>query len=413
MKREYMHVVIFIFILTINIIHCTITIQKNTNGEQVFWLNNNQTYLRGSNYLRLINASIHVLFEPDLYPQWQQEIEIALKQMHTYGYNYVKIFIDSPTLFHGFGLSTPGIPVNYTKNIVDFLIRASQYGIMVILTASWNPANYQSIIDSYPLPANVTGMNLIIFHAGQAAAKAQFFIDFLQQIQNMSLVAFENIFSIDIFGEIYVSVHEQPYSLTSGNVTFDGISYDMGNGIDRQQLVDVFGNIWFNTVAKAIKSVSSSILVSTSQFSPNAVGHNGFDGVQPRPPNADDRYPLRSASLVNSLADYIDLHVYPIYNNTQVEFEGAALTRIKPLLLGETGAFKFAHLNPSIGATAIKNTMIESVKYGFTGWGIWTWDTVEQLSLWTLAEANNTMNNILAPSVWPFVGPNVTSTTTN
>jgi hypothetical protein len=333
--------------------------------------------------------------------------------MHAYGYNYVKIFIDSPTLYRGFGLSSPGVPMSYTQNIVDFLITAVKYQITVILTASWNPANYQSIIDSYPWPANVTGMNLIIFHEGQAAAKAQFFIDFLKEIQNASLIALQNIFAIDIFGEIYVSVHEQPYSLTSGIVTFKGLPYDMSKGTDRQQLVDVAGNIWFNTVAKAIKSVSPSILVSASQFSPNAVGHDGFDGVQPRPLTADDRYPLRPASLVNSLADYIDLHVYPIYNNTRAEFEGAALSRVKPLLLGETGAFKFAHPTPLSGALAIKNTMIESVNYGFTGWGIWTWDTIEQLTLWTLAEANNTMNNVLAPSVWPYVGPNTTSTTPN
>ena len=241
---------------------------------------------------------------------------------------------------------------------------------------------------------------------------AQFFVDFLKEIQNASLVALQNIFAIDIFSEIYVSVHEQPYSLTSRIITFGGVPYDMARSIARQQLVDVYGNIWFNTVAKAIKSVSPSILISASQFSPNAVGHDGFHGVQPRPPNADDRYPLRPASLVNSLADYIDLHVYPIYNNTRAEFEEAALTRAKPLLLGETGAFKFAHPTPSLGAIAIKNTMLESVSYGFSGWGIWTWDTVEQLSLWTLAEANNTMNDVLAPSVWPYVGTNASSTTT-
>ncbi len=65
------------------------------------------------------------------------------------------------------------------------------------------------------------------------------------------------------------------------------------------------------------------------------------------------------------------------------------------------------------GAAVIQNVMIESVKYGFTGWSIWTWDTVEQFTLWTLTEANNTTNNVLAPSVWPYVGPNITVTTTS
>ena len=397
-----MRVVVFIVVLTINIIHCAITIQRDSNGQPFFSINNNPTYWRGSNYIRLMNASIHVLFEPDMYSQW--DIENAMKQMHLYGYNYVRVFIDCPNLWSGFGLTSPGVSMNYTKNIIDFLLRAAKYQVSIMLTGGWNPANYQSIINSYPLPANVTGTNLIVFHRGQIAAKAQFFIDLLTQIQNVSLPALQNIFAIDIFNEISVSVHQQPFSLTSGLVTFENVSYDMAKGTDRQQLVDVAGNLWFNTVCNAIKSVSASILVSASLFAPTAVGHNGFDGVQPRPPGADDRYPLRPASLVNSLADYIDLHVYPIYNNTHGDFESSALSRAKPLLLGETGAFKFAHATPTLGAAAIKNTMIKSVSYGFTGWGIWTWDTVEQLSLWTLAEANNTMNDILAPSVWPIVG---------
>jgi hypothetical protein len=402
-----MRIVFFVFALTITIIHCAIVTKLNSNGQNVFTLNNNQTFLRGSNYIRLINASIHATFEPDLYARW--DIENALKQMHSYGYNYVRVFLGCPALYRGFGLSSPGIPFSYTRNVVDFLIRAANYQISVMLTAEWSPGNYQSIINSYPMPANVTGTNAIVFHAGQAAAKAEFFKDLLIEIQNASLTAFQAIFAIDIFNEISVSVHQQPFSLTSGIVIFRNVSYDMAKGNDRQQLVDVAGNIWLNTVATAIKSVAPNIHVSASLFSPNAVGHDGFDGVQPRPPTADERYPLRPASLINSLADYIDLHVYPV-GSTRAQFDGAALSKAKPLLLGETGAFKFNFPNPSSGAIGIKNVMIESVNYGFTGWGIWTWDSVEQVVLWTLTEANNTMNNVLSPKVWPYVGPNTTST---
>jgi hypothetical protein len=405
-----MRTVFFVFALSITMIHCEVVTQLNSNGQSIFKWNNNQTFFRGSNYIRLINATMHVTFEPDLYPRW--DIETFMKQMHSYGYNYVRVFLDCPTLYHGFGLSAPGIPISYTRNVIDFLVRAANYQIAVMLTGSWNPANYQSIINSYPMPANVTGSNVIVFHAGQAAAKAQFFKDLLNEIQNASLVAFHNIFAIDIFNEISVSVHEQPFSLTSGIVSFAGVSYDMAKGNDRQQLVDIAGNIWLNTVTMAIKSIAPAILVTSSLFSPNAVGHNGFDGVQTRPPNADDRYPLRPGSLINTVADYIDLHVYSSAN-ARAEFEGAGLSQAKPLLLGETGAFKNNYPNASSAAIGIQNLMIESVNYGFTGWGIWTWDTIEQFILWTLTEQNNTMNNILAPSVWPYVRPNKTSTITS
>lgn len=380
-----------------------VRIERTLNDEPFFALtNNNQTYLRGSNYIRLINASRHVLFEPDMYSQWN--VEGALQQMNSYGYNYVRVFLSCPSFFNGFGLKTPGIPMNFTQNVVDFLIRAAKYNITVMLTGEWSPANYQSIIDSYPMPDNVTGTNLVIFHAGQVAARAQMYKDLLTEIKGASLVAFNNIFAIDIFNEISVSVHMQPFSLTSGLVNFSGLLFDMSKGGDRQRLVDLAGNIWLNTVASAIKSVAPLILVSSSLFSPNAVGHDGFDGVQPRPPDADDRYPLRPRSLISSMADYIDLHVYASRNNSRAEFNGAGLTLDKPLLLGETGTFKFNAPDPLTGALSVKNVMIESVDYHFTGWGIWTWDAVEQLVLWTLTEANNTMNNVLSPKVWPYVG---------
>ena len=76
--------------------------------------------------------------------------------------------------------------------------------------------------------------------------------------------------------------------------------------------------------------------------------------------------------------------------------------------MGETGAARARFSTALSAAYAIKNVMIESINYGFNAWSIWNWDTVEQLTRWTLTEQNNTMNNILAPSVWPIVGPNQT-----
>ncbi|CAF1446675.1 unnamed protein product, partial [Rotaria sordida] len=280
-------------------------------------------------------------------------IDNAMIQMYNYGYNYVRVFLDCPTLYNGFGLSSPGIPLSYTKNVIDFLVRASNHQLSVMLTASWNPANYQPIIDSYPMPSIVSGINTIIFHAGQAAAKAQFFQDLLYEIKAINSTAFQTIFAIDVFNEIGVSVQEEPFSLTSGLVSFGDVLYDMARGDHRQQLLDIAGKIWLNTVAAAIKLVSPTILVTASLFSPNAVGHDGFDGVQIRPPNVDDRYPLRPASLVHSLADYIDLHVYAS-DNAQKELEGADLSPEKPFLMSETGAFKGNYPNASIAATAVQ-----------------------------------------------------------
>ncbi|CAF1079893.1 unnamed protein product [Adineta ricciae] len=371
-----------------------------TSPNKFVSFRSNQTYLRGTNYIPLLNGTRHALFEPSLYSTWK--IEDELTQMKIYGYNYVRVFLSCPYLYSGFGLSSPGISINYTKNLVDFLLRASNHQISVMLTGDFNPLNYQSIINSYPLPANVTGINLIVFHRGQIAAKAQFFQDLLSQIRLLSQIAFENIFAIDIFNEISISVHCQPFSLTNGFVSFEDILYDMSKGIDRQQLLDIAGNIWMDSIVKAIKFISSNISVTASLFSPNAVGHDGFDGVEIRPVGADDRYPLRSASLIKGLADYTDLHVYAS-NNVQKELEGAALSREKPILMGETGAYTGDFPNASIAALAIKKVIIDSFNYRFNGWGIWTWNSVDQIPrFWTLTEQNNTINKVLSPSFWPI-----------
>jgi len=81
--------------------------------------------------------------------------------------------------------------------------------------------------------------------------------------------------------------------------------------------------------------------------------------------------------------------------------------------MGETGAHRARYKNVSSAASAIQNAMIESVNYGFTGWGFWTWDTIEQLTRWTLTEENNALNNVLSPSAWPIVGPNKTAISLN
>ena len=391
---------VFIFAALISLVDSAIVIQYDTNGQSFFSLNNAPVIPRGSNYMRLRNASHHILFEPTLYHQW--DVDSALREMNSFGYNYVRVFLECETLIRGFNLSSPGLPMNYTINVIDFLLRAANYNLSVMLTSSWNPANYQSIIDSFPRPANLSGVNEIVFHPGQAAAKAQFFIDLLQQIRNTSSTALETIFAIDIFNEISISVHSLPFSLTSGIVIYRDTAYDMANGTERQLLLDTASNIWMNISAVAIKSIAPSILVTASLFSPTVVGHKGFDGVQNRPPNADPRYPLRPGCLVNSLADYIDVHIYA-GPDPQGDMAGAAIPRTKPILMGETGTYKPWYKNISIAAQTIKTVMIESLDFGYTGWGIWNWNTVEQLTFWTLTEQNNTLNNVLSPKVWPIV----------
>ncbi|CAF1342516.1 unnamed protein product [Adineta ricciae] len=71
--------------------------------------------------------------------------------------------------------------------------------------------------------------------------------------------------------------------------------------------------------------------------------------------------------------------------------------------MGETGAYTGDFSNASIAALAIKKVIIDSFNYQFNGWGIWTWNSIDQIPrFWTLTEQNNTINKVLSPSFWPI-----------
>ena len=87
-------------------------------------MNDKQTHLRGSNYVRLANATKQILFEPDQYTQF--DIESPMKDIHSYGYNYVRVFLDCDTLY-----------MSFTKNVVDFVEKAARYQTTVMLTRAY------------------------------------------------------------------------------------------------------------------------------------------------------------------------------------------------------------------------------------------------------------------------------------
>ena len=382
------------------------------NSKGVFFANGSQLFLRGSNYI-VLDDDGHCLFEPSLYSS--STVETALEEMHDYGYNYVRVFLSCPTLQNGFGLNSPGVPASYYNNVADFLNRAANNGIYVILTGDDNPANYSSIANSYPIPANVSGMNYYTLHLGQAAAKAQFFHDLLTGLKTASPNGFTALWAIDIYNEICVSVHDEPYNETSGTFTFNGVDYDLSNATQRQNLVDVSGAYWMNTVAKAIKAVAPGVLVTASVFPPDDVGHAGFDGVAITPENADKRYPLRPVYMAaNSNEDFVDIHQYVTGDNQSpsigTRFNDDQLSQTtplsKPLVLGEYGAFYSGYSTAAHAEWALGHLLILSASYGFTGWGIWTFNTSDEYqtqAIWALTDDGAALANDLSPDNWPDI----------
>ncbi len=71
----------------------------------------------------------------------------------------------------------------------------------------------------------------------------------------------------------------------------------------------------------------------------------------------------------------------------------------KPVIIGETGAFREAFASPAEAAAALQSWQAASCAYGIDGWLLWTWDTDEQRELWNAQSAGGTIATTLGAAV--------------
>jgi hypothetical protein len=72
----------------------------------------------------------------------------------------------------------------------------------------------------------------------------------------------------------------------------------------------------------------------------------------------------------------------------------------KPIMMGEFGAFKSQFSTTQRGATALQNWQVESCQYGFDGWLLWHWDTVDA-NIWNALDADELIARTLSPLEMP------------
>ncbi|MBX7232396.1 MAG: glycoside hydrolase family 5 protein [Bdellovibrionales bacterium] len=378
---------------------------KNRDSKPLFFNGENSPFApRGVNYVRLNSKNWHSLFDPQNYsPEKVQSDLIAIKNS---GYNYVRVFLSSDYLDNGFGLKEPEVSEEYVNLVVDFLLRSQSLGLYVILTGQWLPKNYNRIANESSLSPQVEGENSVVLHPEYATALAQFYTDLLKKIKSSNEGLLNNIFAIDIFNEASIRVDLKPFSLKTGVIDWKGFKFDMQNLEARQQLIDQASVDWFNTVSLAIKKIDQDLLVTVSQFTPKAIGREGFDGVRWLSKSGQDpRYPLRTTILMKySSIDFVDIHSYPeSTSNFDEDLSSAQINKniswSKPIVLGEFGAAKERFPQKNSAVNLIKSILSLSCNYNISGWGYWTWNTLEQKgpSFWTLAEEGGAFNGLLAP----------------
>jgi len=344
---------------------------------------------RGANYVRLAPEG-HATFNLGRYAG--KRASTALLRMRALGYNTVRVFVGGSCTGCGGEGGAPRISRAYARNLTDFLRRAKKSGQFVILTTQWLPDGYAGKIGDSPL---VDDVNRIFLTDGGIGAYASFWRDLVLELRRQG-APLDAILAYDVVNEAAFVVDKAPFTLTSGLLRApSGQSYDLSDPAAREQLLGDGMGTFANRVRAAIRKVDPTSLVSASYFAPLA----------PNPTRPGDTRDLRSRFVIErSQLDLVDIHAYPggdLSLAQHMQNYGVDGPTRKPLIIGETGAFREAFASPADAAVALRSWQTASCVYGIDGWLLWTWDSDEQPELWNAQSGGGTIAKALAPQSRP------------
>jgi len=342
---------------------------------------------RGANLIRL-SGGRHSTLDPSQYDP--DRVDATLAQMAADGYNVVRIFLNS---YPG-GLPGESAPLSpaYLDNAGDVLRRAKTHGLLVLYTADWLPESAAWSFASDPL---IEDVNAIYLSAGGLHMNERFWGEFAGGLVERG-APLDALLAYELRNELYFTELYPPFSLGSGLVrTANGETYDLSSPDAHRQLLEDNLVLWVDRMRAAILKVDPTALVTVGFF-------------QPKGPNTsragDDRLIETSEVIRRSTADFIDLHGYPggDLNLRQIveNFDLPPVTD-KPILLGEFGAEHGSYPSIDDAVRVLVEWQLESCTYGFDGWLLWTWDSVEQASFWNALDAEGALERALAPAVRP------------
>jgi len=349
---------------------------------------------RGFNYVRLRptngNQVVHANFDPAYYNV--TEIDAMLQDLKSNSFNVVRVFLD---VTYPLGLFETNIATRfsppYTTNVIDFLQRASDNEIYVILTFDmWGPAAGSWLFHGPISQPKVTGVNWLYFREGAAETRAAMLSEFAAVIKNSTPELLPAVFSYEIQNELCYFMDYEPLSLTNGTFTYNNEAFDLSSEKGLQDLMDAQAVNLCNLCVTEVKKIDPEAYVSVSVFTFNAVGRTGPVYLK-SDTTTDPRVPARPLALTMSKIDYVDIHVYPhTTNSIQKDFKSIDYEEVKkdcprtgkPLLLGEFGAFKNNFPTLPEAATEMSDFAEKCFQNDFDGWAYWTYDTDEQPSLW-------------------------------
>jgi hypothetical protein len=335
----------------------------------------------------------HATFGPGFYDRLAAEA--ALQKMHADGYNTVRVFIETTTTTSITG--NPGLSAAYLDNVTDFLKLAQVSRMYAIFVTDWLPDSdpYNQIV-ARECCERFDSSNAVHLSASGVQASRRFYRDFVAALIERG-APLEAVFSFNVSNELAFDSNEPPLSWTSGTVGLgNGQTYDMAVPADKQRIIEDGLVYYIDEVRAGILEVDPTALVGVGFFAPQ----------EPNPHRIGDTRVIHTYPAIwASDADYVDLHAYPYPGDLSLaqfaENYGINGMQTRPLMLGEFGAFTSGFPNSQAAALALQAWQIESCKFGFDGWLLWTWDNEFNGEMYSALSDGGAINGALAPVLRP------------
>ena len=327
--------------------------------------------------------------------------ENALVAMQAEGYNVVRIFLDARCTVGCLTntLSFDHLSRLYLANVADFMHRAKAHGIFTLVSLEALPygSRYETLWRTQCC-ATFGAENLTYLTTDGVNAHRQFWQALHAALHSLN-APLDYVWGYELVSEAFFRDASPPLSLASGLVTTaNGSTYDMSIAGQKQLMMDENLVYWANQVRGAILAVDPTALVSMGSLWPKS----------PNPARAFDSRVIRAQPLYASNLDFVGLHLHP---GVELSFDdymqNYELTTpiVKPIVLGDFGAFQFAYPTVADAELALKGFQADSCAFGLDGWVFFSWDTTEfgsgEAPLWNGMSAGGPIGQALGPRLRP------------
>jgi hypothetical protein len=373
---------------------------------------------RGANYVRLAGED-HITFEPGEYDE-ARALAVA-RDLRSSGHNTFRVMVDQGAFGQRRGIGggvMDAVPFreDYLANLTSYISKVNAMGGYVIPVLSLIPTNcyFYAMVwdhgrcDATVPTANVAGYNAFIMDPGFVRAKAEYVRLFAAEMV-ARLGSTSGILAYESDNEANVEADQAPFATRSGSVTtVTGKTYSMSSLTQRQAAADESAAEYAVRVKAGLVAGDPDAKLMMGAFTNYAVGKSGFDGMAycsgspPCKAHTDWRYPVRLSRVL--AVDVYDVHVYPRGGSYTVasDLKTAETSLLKrPYVIGELGTFTSDYATVSDAAYAMRDTIISLCKHGAKGYLVWTADTTEQPTLYTLLQNGGAINGQVAPVVLP------------